>query len=385
MRIISTKISLQHLFLALIAVIGLLFLLVSIPQAEAAAESSEHIIIIHDRGEKKGIYTSADTLGDAISESDVVLDERDRVEPGLDTKLVSNNYQVNVYRARPVVIADGATNQRVMTAHQTPKAIAKDAGIVLQDEDNTTLSLTNDLITDGASERLTIDRATAVNLVLYGKKERVYTQAKTVDEFMKEKSINLDKKDTLSVKKSAAIKSKMKIEIWRNGKQTVTENKSVDFPVRQIQDADKDSGYKKVKSAGVKGKKAVTYQITMKNGKEIKRKVIKTVVLKKPTEQVEIVGTRGLYTGGPLSNAQINALGSCESGMDPAKNTGNGFYGAFQFTPSTWTSTTGGQYSYAHQAPLDYQKQAVQKLLSGSNIYNQFPGCAKKMKASGIL
>lgn len=27
---------------------------------------------------------------------------------------------------------------------------------------------------------------------------------------------------------------------------------------------------------------------------------------------------------------------SCEAGMDPAKNTGNGFLGAFQFMPGTW-------------------------------------------------
>jgi hypothetical protein len=87
---------------------------------------------------------------------------------------------------------------------------------------------------------------------------------------------------------------------------------------------------------------------------------------------------------GPLNDAQINFLGSCESGMRAATNTGNGFYGAFQFTIGTWNAMGTG-YERADQAPLDVQIGAVQKLLSRSSIYTQFPGCAAKMRASGLL
>ncbi len=90
------------------------------------------------------------------------------------------------------------------------------------------------------------------------------------------------------------------------------------------------------------------------------------------------------YSGGPLSAAQINFLGNCESGNNPATNTGNGFYGAYQFTIPTWNAMGTG-YARADMAPLDVQTAAVQKLLSGSSIWSQFPGCASKMSAAGLL
>lgn len=90
--------------------------------------------------------------------------------------------------------------------------------------------------------------------------------------------------------------------------------------------------------------------------------------------------------GGPqvLTDAQITYLGSCEAGMDPAKNTGNGYYGAFQFSAGTWNSMGTG-YARADLAPIDVQKAAVQRLVARSSIHTQFPGCASKMRSAGII
>lgn len=90
------------------------------------------------------------------------------------------------------------------------------------------------------------------------------------------------------------------------------------------------------------------------------------------------------FTGQSLSDAGIQFLGNCESGMTANRNSGNGFYGAFQFTIGTWNAMATG-YARADLAPLDVQIQAVQKLLSQSSIYTQFPACARKMQANGII
>lgn len=87
---------------------------------------------------------------------------------------------------------------------------------------------------------------------------------------------------------------------------------------------------------------------------------------------------------GFLNETQINFLGNCESGMRPATNTGNGFYGAFQFTIGTWNSMRTG-YERADLAPLETQTEATQRLLSRSSIWTQFPGCAAKMRNAGLL
>lgn len=85
-----------------------------------------------------------------------------------------------------------------------------------------------------------------------------------------------------------------------------------------------------------------------------------------------------------LTDEQIQVLGSCEAGMDPTKNTGNGYYGAFQFSISTWNSMNTG-YERADLAPLDVQIDAVQRLLQRSSIYTQFPACARMMASRGII
>lgn len=90
------------------------------------------------------------------------------------------------------------------------------------------------------------------------------------------------------------------------------------------------------------------------------------------------------YVSGPLNDAQITFLGTCESGMTATRNSGNGYYGAFQFSPATWRSMNTG-YERADLAPLDVQKDAVQRLLTRSSITTQFPGCSRKMKAIGMI
>jgi hypothetical protein len=106
-------------------------------------------------------------------------------------------------------------------------------------------------------------------------------------------------------------------------------------------------------------------------------------VLASPTPSPVVTQSAG-YAGGPLTEEQITYLGSCEAGMDPTKNTGNGFYGAFQFSYGTWQSMGTG-YERADLAPLDVQKDAVQRLLSRSSIYTQFPACSRKMQSIGLL
>jgi hypothetical protein len=89
-------------------------------------------------------------------------------------------------------------------------------------------------------------------------------------------------------------------------------------------------------------------------------------------------------TVGVLSAAAINALGMCESGMTANRNSGNGFYGAFQFSAGTWSSMNTG-YARADLAPIEVQIDAVQRLLARSSIWGQFPACANRLSAQGLL
>ena len=344
------------------------------------------LVNIYDRGVKTSVISDGAKVKDAIEKSGIILNEHDRVEPGLDSEISNVEYNVNVYRAHPVVIVEDSLKKPVVSSYQTGNEIVKEAGINLRDEDTVELQKANEL-TDGAGLKAIIKRATPINLTFFGKNEVVYTQSKTVGDFLKDRNIKLGKDDKMSHLEADAITASMDLRIWREGRQTITVEEEVAYPTEKIQDADKAPGYKEIRQAGKNGKRTATYDIVVQDGVEVSRTETNSIIITQPVKQIEVHGAKFAYTGGPLSEAQITALGTCESGMTANRNSGNGFYGAFQFTKSTWRSSAPAPYNNGdpHEAPLDAQKQAVQNLLSRSSIFTQFPGCANKMRASGIL
>lgn len=308
------------------------------------------LITLFDRGSEQSFITTADTVKGALDEAGIEIDARDRVEPSLDEQLVASEYSVNVYRARPLVVIDGATRQRIMTAAQSPDQIAKDAGVTLYPEDKAATKQSSNLLADGASEQFIITRATPLQLVLYGETMTVRTQATTVAGLLAEKGITMGPNDRASLSLDTAITKDMVLQIWREGKQTKTVEEEVNFATEIISDANRPVNYKEVKTPGEKGKRSVTYEMLIKNGQEVERKEINNVLLTPAKPQVEIRGTKPEYmpyTGGGsktewLASSSISQedwgyadwLVQKESGWNPnARNRSSGACGLAQALP----------------------------------------------------
>ena len=63
-------------------------------------------------------------------------------------------------------------------------------------------------------------------------------------------------------------------------------------------------------------------------------------------------------SGGGGAPPHLEAIAACESGGDYSTNTGNGFYGAYQFTQSTWASV-GGTGNPADASPAEQDRRAA--------------------------
>ena len=360
---------------------GLFFVNQALADAtKPAAKAGEKLVTIYDRSAEKTIVTKARTIREALKLAKFSIDERqDVVEPSLDSEMVAEKYNINIFRARPITIVDGNKRLKVTTAEQTPALIAKVAGIEVFEEDKTTLSNSDNMAVDGANMVMKIDRASMVNFVLYGKESVIRTHAKTVGELLKEKNIDPKKDDTLSVDRSAKIIPGMKIELWRNGKQTITAEEDVKFEVEKVQDANRDSGYREVKQAGENGKKNVTYEIEMKNGVEVSRKEIASVVTKEPKKQIEIVGTKSSTSFSGSFSEALARLRSCEGSY--TSNTGNGYYGAYQFDKRTWGNY--GGYELASDAPAAVQDEKAWQTYKARG-WQPWPTCKVKMGLQDI-
>jgi uncharacterized protein YabE (DUF348 family) len=285
--------------IAVLLFISLIFVVHS--RANAQSGTGGHLITIHDRGQEKVLLSDAATIGDALKAAGITLDSHDAIEPAASQKIVATEYQVNIYRARPVTVIDGAVRQKIVTAYQTAEQIAKDAGITLYPEDKTQLSQSDDLVADGAGLQLTIKRATAFNFTLYGTTSVARTQGATVGDMLKEKGIKIGENDRVSVPLTTPMTVDSTVQVWREGKQTITVVEPVAFDTQQIKDADQNYGYKAVQTAGVNGSKNVTYEVDIRDGQEVGRTEIASIVTVQPSSQVEIIGAKARilpYTGG---------------------------------------------------------------------------------------
>ena len=65
-----------------------------------------------------------------------------------------------------------------------------------------------------------------------------------------------------------------------------------------------------------------------------------------------------------------DSVAQCESGGNWASNTGNGYYGAYQFDSSTWDAYGDPAYAEANEAP-----QPVQDAAAAQVPYDAWPNC----------
>lgn len=286
-------------------VIGLFAIsLFSTVPSPTRAENERIVTVYHD-GIEQTIVTDAKTVGEALQRAGVTLHKNDSVEPIATVPLVERGYSINVYRARPVTVVDGNRRFTVLTSHTSAREIAQAAQVTLYDEDRYDLERIDNFINEGgAGLKLTIERATVMNLIMYGKAAEIRTQAKTVGELMQEKHIVLQAEDGTNLPAATPISQGITLEVWRNGVQTITEEQAVPFPTEYIRATDKPVGYREIQTPGSEGKKLVTYQVELKNGQEVSRSEIQSVVVVQPSKQIEIIGTKS--SGGLSKSKGVN-------------------------------------------------------------------------------
>ena len=192
----------------------------------------------------------------------------------------------------------------------------------------------------------------------------------------------------------------------------------------QQESGDLSEGETKVATAGVDGVVRTTYEVTTVGGKEVSRTPVAQVVVTQKVDEVVLVGTGAAKkqeskpdqsqgqsqsqgqaqsqgqgqtqapsessggsggsasggsagtTGGEVGDDVWAQLAQCESGGNPKTNTGNGFYGMYQFTLETWQSLGGT--GYPHEADAATQTEMAKRLQQRAG-WGQWPGCSDKL------
>ncbi len=273
----------------------------------ALAETSKVVSVFADN-QKRMVVTNESTVGGVLAKLNVTLHPGDLVEPSSDTKIPFGYFNINVYRARPVVLVDGSKVIHMQSALQSPHLIAQAAGLTVYPEDlYQTSSITNFLTAGTLGERITIIRAKLVSAHVDGKDLTWRTQAKTVGDLIHEKGVALGVSDTVDPGLAAPVVEGMKITIKRVSVATITQTESIPRPVKTVYDNNQAMGYRNVSTAGSDGSRVVTYRIHYNDGVEVKRETLKVEHEVAPVTQVVVVGTKVVSSSDAVALAQSMA------------------------------------------------------------------------------
>jgi uncharacterized protein YabE (DUF348 family) len=333
--------------------------------ATTGGANDTKIININVDGENQTVSTRAKTVGDLIQRLNISTIEEDIIEPAADERIIEDNTQINVYRARPVEIIDGDRSITVLSAQRSLKLLAAEAGLKLLPEDKVTLSSRETSILDSsASEVITVDRSVEVRLTVYGVLSTIRTTSDNVEELLSERNILLQDGENIQPSNiKTPISSGMLISVNREGVKTAATTEVIPYETTIETDSNLDTGTTEIRTPGVNGERAVIYEIEEIDGIEISRKEIQTVVTKNPVNEVKVRGTKQATLSSNISVSEDKIAIMAAAGIAPedyvyvdyiiskesrwrpgALNGSSGAYGLCQSLPASKMASAGADY-----------------------------------------
>lgn len=363
-------------FAVLLVCAAAAFLLVN--HYDAPVNNAYVVIVSHD-GVQQTVPSREPTVGALLAKLHLSLGQGDVVEPSLAAHINQDKFRINIYRAVPVEIVDGTNKIFSFSAATTPRAIAEQAGVSLYPEDELTTAPTNNFLGQQAiGETVTIKRSVPISLIIYGTPVVTRSHSDTVGEMLAEKHIVLGKGDTVQPAANTPITPNQQIFILHPGTAITTATQPIPAPTQYIDDPSLSVGSSAVRQAGSPGSLLITYQVNEKTGAQTE---LQSVQLSPPVTEIIARGTAPV--GGTLGS-WLSALRDCESGGNYQDDTGNGYYGAYQFSLSSWERL--GLSGLPSDAAPSVQDQAIIENTnrSGGGLASQNPGCYYKTGISAF-
>lgn len=265
------------------------------PGGKAQADASR-IVAVYADGAKLVLSSDAATVGELLQRAHIELAPGDLVEPAATQAITGNYMSINVYRARPVTVVDGAATYHILAAQRSARLLATAAGLHVYPEDTVKLDTITNFVADGSvGDKVTITRAIPFSVTADGSTRQLRAQGTTVADALKAADISLGVKDQLSVPATAPLTPGLAITVTRVSDVTTTVNEVLHYITQTTYDNTLPRGTSQIKQAGQDGHRTVTYHIVYRNGVEVSRATLNVSGLVKPVAQVQVVGTHVYY------------------------------------------------------------------------------------------
>ena len=337
-------------------------------------------VTIDVNGQQMDLVTMSNSVEGALKQAGIKIGPDDLIVPSPSERLTRTE-SIKVRSAKSVaVVVDGQEKTIKSTALTVDELVSEIGSEIGGVNEGDLLSKGRDTVIPADGMKLDITRPKVVSINDGG--DVTYTQmaASNVGDLLRRRNINLNPEDVVTPSITSPVKAGMDVRIARVRTDQVRETVPFEAPANYKDDATAFEGDEVVEEAGTPGSKEVKRSIRIVNGKEESNTVIseKEVTPAKPATIKR--GTKAKSSAPSVANGSVwDSLAQCEAGGNWAINTGNGFSGGLQFTPSTWLAYGGGQYApQAHLATREQQIAVASKVQAGQG-WGAWPACTAKL------
>ncbi len=356
----------KTLFIGLVTAI----VLALVGTATAYASYSKTVTVSVD-GKESQVRTFASSVGDVLAGEGIKPSTHDSVVPAVDSQ-VNDGSRIAVRLARPLALDVDGEKQTVWTTATQVSAALDELGLRFG---GAALSVSRSASIDRSGMALEVTTPKQVSLKIADNKVQKHNiPASTVGELLAEVG-GVDRNDVVRPSRSAELTDGTRIVVTKIGVRTKrVPNQAIPAPVQEQKDSSMMSGETKTVQAGKDGARDVTYRLNFRNGKVVKRTIVKQRTLSQPVARIVKIGTKTVQASAPSVGTGIwDRIASCESGGNWAANTGNGYYGGLQFNLGTWAAYGGS--GRPDQQSREAQIAVAQRVAAAEGGYGAWPVC----------
>ncbi|AZA13126.1 transglycosylase family protein [Corynebacterium choanae] len=293
------------------------------------------------------------------------------ITPPLDT-VVHDGDNIVVRATRTVGLEVDGTEQTIATTALTVGELVNE--LQLDAVDTVSYPDSAAIPVSGLTVKVTTPKP--VTIIVDGVPQTVQVAGSTVAEVLAGAGIAIDGDDLVTPARNAEVTAETVIEVVHRTVDLVETTTVIPAPVVIVEDPTLDEGEEITEAAGKPGTRRQVTQTVTESGRQVGSTVLSDEEISAPQPTTIRRGTKVAAPSVPYG--RWDQLAECEASGNWSINTGNGFSGGLQFTPSTWLAYGGGAYApEAWMASREAQIEVAEKVLAGQG-WGAWPACTAK-------
>lgn len=253
--------------------------------------TKQSVTVVLD-GKEENVRTHAKTVKELLAELNLEVLAEDKVTPKPDTYL-KDAVKVTWDPAQPIRFIVKGEKKTIWSTAETVDEFIREQNYVLGEHDKISPSKDAKLNQD---TEIIVETAFPITLKDSNEEKQVWTTSITVGDLLKQQEIKLNELDRVEPEANTQVAEKMVVKVIRVEKVTDVVEAPIDYAVVTKKDSSLTSGKEKVVAKGEEGLEKQYFEVILENGKEISRKIVKKEKLKDSKDRIVAIGTKPIRT-----------------------------------------------------------------------------------------